>query len=169
MKQAYRLLILRLYVASAAVAVPGGAMAASPSSTEAQLAKPLTPAITDQLRKSKIPVYLPCWLPSATTLTTTGKVYPHSSVESDRYSVSLAGRPGDAPASATCFYVSGSTDKCPNMGKKVDLGNSRFGYLQTTGNLATIQWSNQKYSYTMGMASSTQDLIRSAKSTIHVF
>ncbi len=140
--------------------------ATSPSDAEAKVVAVLKPLLP-KLRKSKVPVYLPAWLPPAKSMTTSGKAYPNALVESDNYSASLSGRPG-AGGSATCFYMSGSTEPCQKSGKKVDLGAGRIGYIEL-GNLMSIAWAEGKHCYRLGLAGEEADLIKAAKSVIKVY
>lgn len=137
------------------------------STTSGQVASVLQPVV-GKLKNSKVPVLVPSWLPSAKVLTTAGKVYPRSSVEAGNYSISLSGRPGNAPGAATCFFMSGDTEPCEKTGKKVDLGNGHTGYIEL-GNLMSVAWVDGKYCYRLGLAAEEKDLIKAAKSVIRVF
>lgn len=135
--------------------------AASAASSGKDVAVELQPLVA-KLHKSKVPVYLPVWLPAAKKLTESGKVYPRALVESGNYSAALSARPGGGGA-ATCFYISGGLENCGKLGKKVELGGGRVGYIEN-GNLISVAWMQGKYCYRLGMASDESDLLRAAKS-----
>lgn len=146
-------------------AAAGEEKTVAPAAMACAVATDLQPLVP-RLRKSKVPVYLPSWLPSAKVMTESGKVYPSALVEADNYSASLSGRPGGGGA-ATCFYMSGNSESCDKSGKKVDLGGGRVGYIKL-GNLMSISWMQGKYWYTLGMAADESEVVKAAKSVKQV-
>jgi hypothetical protein len=143
----------------------------APAARNTTVVAPLLQTLVPQLKKSKVPVYLPTWLPPVKSLATTGKVYPRADMDNTSYSAVLSVRPGDAPGSATCFYINGGTDPLIKTDKKVDLGSGRAGYIEY-GNLPSIAWaenSKSKFTYRLSFPGDDAELIRAAKSVVKVF
>lgn len=149
---------------------PGPATGKQASAKTTEVA-PLLQVLVPQLKKSKVPVYLPKWLPPVKSLATSGKVYPRADMDQTGYSAVLSVHPGDAPGSATCFYINGGTDPLIKTDKKVDLGGGRAGYIEY-GNLPSIAWaenSKSKFTYRLSFPGDDADLIRAVKSVVRVF
>ncbi len=130
------------------------------------VAKILQGALKD-LKSSKVPVYLPTWMPPANQIVVNGKVYANGFADSEGYSVSLSAYPGkDVPGASTAFYINGAKG-ANKTGRKVDLGNGKIGYMgDKYDNVPNIHWQTGKFEYTLGMMSGGDEkiLLRVAKS-----
>ncbi len=116
---------------------------------------------------TKIPVYLPTWMPSAKIRALNGKAYASGSAASpEDYNLTITPYPEkNLPSFATSFYISGEkgSDK---SGRKVALGSGRIGFLgDKYDNVQNIHWNIGPYLYHLGIAGADDwELIRAAKS-----
>jgi len=139
-----RIYIMLIICATTFLALPSVAStkqtAAPTKPAEIKVAAPFLP-ILPKLHKAKIPVYLPSWLPASCM---SRSVYATASIEPivlekqshPGYVVRLANAPGNEPCEAAkMFEISGTGSFAPPViGRKVQLGKGRMGWLEGGGN-----------------------------------
>lgn len=142
--------------------------------TEQKKAQPAVAAqlegVAAGLAGSKVPVYLPTWLPKFPEPTyATAELNPPGS--DPGYVVRLADKPGnDPPQASLLFEIYGS--KIPgskSKNGKVSLGSGRIGYIRSSdgGNAGpSIEWETKANHYSIGKLVTKEDLIHAAKSTV---
>lgn len=128
--------------------------------------------VVEGLKGSKIPVYLPTWLPKLPEPNYASAVLNPPGSDPG-YVVRIASQPGDdPPQSALLFEIWGSKviGKAKKEGK-VSLGDGRIGFLRSSagGNAGpSIDWDKENNHYSIGKLLTKEDLIHAAKSSIIV-
>lgn len=127
--------------------------------------------ILPELRQSRIPVYLPSWLPRFPR-----KTYPLAYVGSraPTYEIDLSFLPTSAGSAALAFYLTANIDRLspgPHA-TQVALGGGVTGYVGSVPGTATdsltIRWRRDGIVYVIGRLGSVADLIRCARSVVRV-
>lgn len=147
------------------LAVPSVAGAAGQRSTPVAS---LLRAALPRLRASRIPVYLPSWLPRYH-----GREYVKVTLTDHRraFQVELCGDPACRGDASIELFLSGVIRPADLVGRRIALGHGRFGRLDphTGGNEGpTLSWQNRRFSYEIGYLPSVHDLIRAARSVVLV-
>ena len=121
--------------------------------------------VVGELGVSKTPVLLPTWLPPS-------KVKLYADVSGGPYLGGYECRLGTAPHSAnyeTEFYMQAGKGKVVRHKRKVQLAPQTSGYINDSGNFASIEWLQDGYCYRLGLPNSgkkatIESLVRIARS-----